>query len=389
MEVEEDLEGVEEDLEGVGEEGGVEVQEEAEAEAEEEAEEEDGGGWKWMQYRTPMNVCFSCFVLKSRTDRQCACGPGYQRGWQAMAQSVLDSRAAKRRRPEQQASANTTASEPSHADRQCRILSYRHGSSQTLGALPQKELSVAVPRVLHGMGRRDRWVIVQLRSSDEEGQWVGWCSHPECSMEDLTRLASGQAHHTCPHVKAASRAADTAGPGDVATITVDLRGCFAHVASGSSSWACGGLRVCEPCGFSKLDVEAEACHECSNPSNPPDTSPLDQSHVAPRRTRSTWLAKQWFLPDGYRVQSGPPSEVQLAAGAAEGAALVGRRLLWNWLPPVRTRGPGNSPCSHLAMALAMAVAIGQSSVTLPLHALVHSMAGVLEPWTHSAITRMI
>ena len=77
--------------------------------------------------------------------------------------------------------------EAADVGRQCRILSYRHGSSQTLGALPQKELSVAVPRVLHGMGRRDRWVIVQLRSSDEEGQWVGWCSHPDCMLEEHRR----------------------------------------------------------------------------------------------------------------------------------------------------------------------------------------------------------
>ena len=133
---------------------------------------------------------------------------------------------------------------------------------------------VAVPSVLHGLGRRDRWVIVRLDSCDQ-ATWVGTCSHRECVYEMQARLASGSARDGCEHVAAAAAAvSECIGDGTVPGQSggwsralwqaklqegaISLDGCLAHVASGSSRWACGGLRLCEPCGFSKQDVEAES-----------------------------------------------------------------------------------------------------------------------------------
>ena len=130
-------------------------------------------------------------------------------------------------------------------------------------------------------------------------------------------------------------------------VAISLDGCLAHVASGSSFWACGGLRQCETCGFSKQDVEAESSGEVSahtNEARPPGahTNAEAEPKVTPVR-RSSRLAgasgvqvpEAWYLPDGFCVQQRVPSAEELDDLEAAEMALVGRRLMYNWLPPVR------------------------------------------------------
>ena len=129
---------------------------------------------------------------------------------------------------------------------------------------------------------------------------------------------------------------------------LSLDGCLAHVASGSSRWACGGLRLCEPCGFSKQDVEAESRGEVSAHTNEAHSSGAHtneaESEAAPVRrssrlagtsdTSDSQVPQEWFLPDGFRVQQKVPHTKELDDPEAAEVALVGRHFMYNWLPPV-------------------------------------------------------
>ena len=309
----------------------------------------------WNGYVNPMTACLSCFELSVRrsgkpgNSTRCACSSGGN-GWKPMPQGVRDARAAQ-----------ALASAPARSPRSPRATP-RTTWQEPAGATGSKLLSsssaqmyVAVPRVLHGVGRRDRWVIVWLKLTSSGGQasWVGTCSHPDCVTERQVRLASGIAHVSCEHVEAASSEwAIDEGDGwgaalrckAVMDVQVSLDGCLAHVASGSSRWACGGLRQCEPCGFSKQDVEAESRSYLSarmDEADPGAHTDGAESGAAPVR-RSSRLAgssgltapQEWFLPDGWRVQQKAPDAEALDNLEVALVVLVDQRIMYNWLPPV-------------------------------------------------------
>ena len=167
------------------------------------------------------------------------------------------------------------------------------------------------------------------------------------------RLASGAAHVSCEHVEAA-RSEYTGDDGAwgpalrgraVMDVEVSLDGCLAHVASGSSRWACGGLRQCEPCGFSKQDVEAESRSYVSahtDESHPGAHMNEAEPKAAPPVRRSSRLAgpsglqvpQEWFVPDGWRVQQKAPDAEVLDDLEEALTVLLNKRIMYNWLPPV-------------------------------------------------------
>ena len=336
-----------------------------------ENEGQSAKNWKavvrWQSYCHQMRVCVSCFELsvhrsESRGGTRCACSAG-SNGWKPMPQGVRDAKAAQARASAQARSPSSSASPPvtppsTRATRRqpagptgCKLLSASDGSTA--------QMYIAVPRVLHGVGRRDRWVIVRLEL-DSSGQagWVGMCSHPECVSERHVRLASGIAHVSCEHVEAAKSKTFSNGGvsdgwalairrGELKDVTVSLDGCLAHVASGSSRWACGGLRQCESCGFYKQDVEAESRSYVSAHTNEEHEEYTGArtneavSEAAPVR-RSSRLAgpsglqlpQAWFLPDGWCVQQKVPAAEALDDLDVALKVLVNKRIMYNWLPPV-------------------------------------------------------
>ena len=271
-----------------------------------------------------------------------------------MPQAMRDARAAQARASTPARSPRVT---PRGATRQepagaagCKLL-----SSSSSGDGSTAQMYFAVPRVLHGVGRRDRWVIVRLTlTSSGQASWVGTCSHPECMMEMQVRVASGAAHVSCEHVEAAR--SECSPRGDEGTwgaalrsraamdVEVSLDGCLAHVASGSSRWACGGLRQCEICGFSKQDVVAESRTYVSahtDESHPGAHTNEAELKAAPVR-RSSRLAgpsglqvpQEWFVPDGWCVQQRAPDAAELDDLEDALKGLLNKRIMYNWLPPV-------------------------------------------------------
>jgi hypothetical protein len=88
---------------------------------------------------------------------------------------------------------------------------------------------------------------------------------------------------------------------------ISLDGCLAHVASGSARWACGGLRQCEPCGFSKQDVLAESRSALS--------APID-------RARDAAAADGAASSSDAAMVDAPPAAAAVRASASD-AAMVG------------------------------------------------------------------
>ena len=325
----------------------------------------------WKSYANKMTVCFSCFELSVRRSQgvgtKCGCSEG--NGWKPMPQTVRDAKAAQARASAQARSPSCSASPPvtprsTRARRGqpagptgCKLLSAASDSSSNSGDGSTAQMYVAVPRVLRGVGRRDRWVIVRLELNSS-GHWVGTCSHPECVCERQVRLASGAALGLCEHLEAAKSEFVRDGVSDrwsialreqeIKNVTISLDGCLAHVASGASRWACGGLRQCEPCGFSKQDVEAEGRSYVG--AHPPGAHTNEAASEAAPVRRSSRLAgpsglqvpQEWFLPDGYCVQQKAPDAEALDELEVAQMVLVNRRIMYNWLPPVcacPARGP--------------------------------------------------
>ena len=333
----------------------------------------------WKSYRHSMKVCLSCFELSVHQSEmpgmstRCACS-SEGNGWKPMPQTMRDTKAAQARATAQARSPPRSPPVATRSPRRrqpagptgCKLLSFSDSSS-TSGDGSTAQMYVAVPRVLHGVGRRDRWVIVRL-ALDSSGQAssVGTCSHPECVSERQVRLASGSTHVSCEHVEAARSECMSYGGGELpvgwgAALArraamdreVSLDGCLAHVASGSSRWACGGLRQCEPCGFSKQDVEAESrSHVSAHTDELHPGAHTDESHpgahtneaeskAAPVR-RSSRLAGLsglqvphcWFVPEGWCVQQKAPDAEALDDLEEALKFLLNKRIMYNWLPPV-------------------------------------------------------
>ena len=287
-------------------------------------EQEQAG--RWTAYSCAMEICLSCFELtrRAKPSRQsemvgkakCLCFGG---GYQPMPQGDRDERASRAKAsgsPEKK-TARSPARMGGATSYPCKLLSW---------AADSESAYIAVPRVLEGQGRRDRWAIVHLIRGTGAGM-VGRCHLPDCVMKTHVQIASGAPPRDCEHVTAALSAWDShelrhwAELGLRAT-PVSLEGCLAHVASGSSRWWCGGLRQCECCGFSKEDVLAESCH----------ASEADDVHGV--QSEAATAKRGWFVPAGFVVQRDAPSARELEFGNDAGDALVGRRLLYNWQPPV-------------------------------------------------------
>jgi hypothetical protein len=141
------------------------------------------------------------------------------------------------------------------------------------------------------------------------------------------------------------------------------------------------LRQCEPCGFSKQDVEAESRSYVSahtdelhpsahtdeshpsahtNESHPSAHTNEAESKAAPVR-RSSRLAdpsglqvpQEWFVPGGWCVQQKAPDAEALEDLEEALKVLLNKRIMYNWLPPVCASqlvgpdGPSIAPFSRM------------------------------------------
>ena len=282
---------------------------------------------QWKKYTTNMVACPRCYELGSSKcldgQARCTCSEGSS-GWRTMGQQERDDRSDSRRPACKKSPVEKevlTRAEPC-----CKLLS--GGSHDGVSYF-------AVPSVVTGQGRRDRWVVVSMTPSSPG--WHGRCSHQTCITERHTRLAAcvdtKPVFNSCVHIDECMRILAppaTRDSWDMAicgAYSVSLDGCLAHVASGSRTWACGGLRQCEPCGFVKEDVVAESLWLQHSGSSGLDAGP-------PLRGVPRGLPKPWFMPEGYEVQEEAPREEVLMFGNEEGQSLVGRVILYNWFPPV-------------------------------------------------------